>query len=63
MYTRYAGNLQAQGIQSQAELVTYGGKNALAASNYTMAGDAIQGVGALGGMASKGYFGKSFQIQ
>lgn len=53
MYTRYAGNIQAQGYQSQAVLTTYGGKTAKQAAYYTAAGDAIAGVGSIGKTIAK----------
>lgn len=49
MYTKYAGNLYAQGLQTQASLDVYGGRQAELAGNLNAAGAAVQGLGSVAG--------------
>ena len=48
MYTKYAANLTASGLNSQAQLTTYGANNSRTAGYITAAGDAVSGIGKLG---------------
>ena len=60
MYTKYAGNIQAQGAEAQGALTEYGGKNAQSAGYLTATGDVISGVGSMGATVLK--YPKSFGI-
>lgn len=60
MYTKYAGNIQAQGDLSQAALATYGGNVAKSTGFYTSLGDAFGGIGTAGQTIAK--YPKSFGI-
>lgn len=55
MYTKYAGNLAAQGTLSEAALTTYGGKLAETSSYYTAAGETVSGLGSLAKIGLSSY--------
>lgn len=53
MYTRYSGNLQAQGLLAQANLEEYGGKQAKVASYYNASSNVFSGLGTMGATVMK----------